>query len=156
AGNLTVNAGAVLISDHGLIVSSTFGSGRGGNVIIAATGAIATTTAGGVAASAPSIGNAGSISLSAREFSLFDGATISTEASVANGGDISINVGGIMSLRRSSITTSVEGALGNGGNIAIDPRFLILNQAVIQANAVGGNGGNISIVADQIVQSADS
>ena len=49
-----------------------------------------------------------------------------------------------------------KAALGGGGNITIDPQFVILNQSNILANAFGGPGGNITIVADNLISSAQS
>jgi large exoprotein involved in heme utilization and adhesion len=56
----------------------------------------------------------------------------------------------------SKITTSVKGETGNGGNITIDPQFVVLNQSSIIAQAIEGHGGNITISANQFLQSADS
>jgi len=50
----------------------------------------------------------------------------------------------------------VLGGNGNGGNIDIDPQFVVLNHGTIAADAQGGNGGNITIVADNYLASADS
>jgi hypothetical protein len=50
----------------------------------------------------------------------------------------------------------VHAAVGNGGNILIDPNFLILERSRIVAQAVEGHGGNITIVADNYLPSADS
>jgi large exoprotein involved in heme utilization and adhesion len=51
----------------------------------------------------------------------------------------------------SSITTSVQSGVGGGGNIAIDPQFLVLQRSQIIANAFGGPGGNIDIIAGQLI-----
>jgi hypothetical protein len=56
----------------------------------------------------------------------------------------------------SGVTTSVLGGTGNGGNIVIDPQFIVLNASTISANAVGGNGGNISILGGNLVMTPDS
>jgi large exoprotein involved in heme utilization and adhesion len=46
--------------------------------------------------------------------------------------------------------------LGTGGNILIHPEFVIVNKSSIIANAFGGPGGNITIIADNFIASADS
>ena len=61
-----------------------------------------------------------------------------------------------MYLHDSTITASVAGGAGNGGNIAIDPDFVVLNGGQIAADAVGGNGGNVSIVAGHFLATPDS
>src|SRR5207247_2964880 len=45
------------------------------------------------------------------------------------------------------ITTSVSSGVGNGGNIMIDPQSVVLQGSQILAQAFGGNGGNIRIIA---------
>ena len=47
-------------------------------------------------------------------------------------------------------------ALDNGGNINIDPRFLILNNASIVAQAVAGNGGQIELIAENYIADVNS
>jgi large exoprotein involved in heme utilization and adhesion len=81
---------------------------------------------------------------------------ISTEASTANGGNITLNVSDFLYLTNSQITTSVKGETGNGGNITIDPQFVILNHSSIIAQAVEGHGGDITINAGQYIASTDS
>src|SRR2546422_10501939 len=51
-------------------------------------------------------------------------------------------------LIKSQIITSVGSGQGKGGNITIDPRFVVLDNSQIRADAFGGPGGNVKIVAD--------
>jgi hypothetical protein len=83
-------------------------------------------------------------------------AQISTNSAVADGGNIDIQVTELVFVSESSITTSVGDGSGAGGNILIDPQFVVLNDARIQANAFGGPGGNIIIVATNFVASPGS
>ena len=46
--------------------------------------------------------------------------------------------------------------MDKGGDIYIDPIFVILNHSTIKANAWGGPGGNIDIIADYFILSPDS
>jgi large exoprotein involved in heme utilization and adhesion len=50
----------------------------------------------------------------------------------------------------------VAGGLGQGGNIMIDPQFVIVNNSSIIANAFGGPGGNITIIANNFLASTTS
>jgi large exoprotein involved in heme utilization and adhesion len=76
-------------------------------------------------------------------------ASITTEATLADGGNISITTtGSIVHLTDSEITTSVESGVGGGGNITIGSDNVILDDSRILANAFGGPGGNINITAD--------
>ena len=157
AGMVTVSAGTVTILDAAQITSSTTGQGRGGNVRVAA-GSTANLDGAGPQINATSTGTgpAGSITVSAPRLSLRNGASISTEARTANGGNITIGLGDLLYLQRSSIASSVNSAFGNGGNITVDPRLVVLDRSLIQANAVDGNGGNLLIQAQQLVPSAES
>jgi len=157
AGTVSVSAGMVTVQGGAQIASSTAGPGRGGDVGVSAGSAVRLSGPGPqITALSTRTGNAGSITVSASQVFLRDGASISTAAQSADGGNITIGPGDLLYLQRSAITTSVGGASGNGGNIAVDPRFVVLDRSVIQANAVGGNGGNVQVRADQLVQSAES
>ena len=157
AGNVIIQAGTLTLRNGGQLSSATAGSGHGGDVTVRAGSNILLTGPGSqITATSSGNGNAGSITVLAPQVSLRNGASISTQALSANGGNITISLRDLLYLQRGSITTSVNGALGNGGNISIDPRFVILDRSVIAANAVGGNGGNLLIRADQFVPSADS
>jgi large exoprotein involved in heme utilization and adhesion len=55
------------------------------------------------------------------------------------------------------ITTSVHSGIEDGGNMDItNPRFILLNQGQITAQAEAGQGGNIRIIAEQFISSPDS
>jgi filamentous hemagglutinin family protein len=151
AGGLTVQAGAT-------IASSSLGPGKGGDVTINAADIILTDPGATpqISANSRGTGDAGSITVTAVNLQMKNSATISTDAATANGGNINISVHDLMYLVDSQITTSVKGAFGNGGNIFIDPRLLVLQRSSIIAQAVRGHGGNITIIADQYLPSADS
>ena len=103
-----------------------------------------------------------------------DGAAIRSSAGQGTAGDIYLNAGPIdpvtleldkpaeitpgkrLVLRRSEISTNANDGAGPGGDIAIDPEFVILSQSAITATAEAGRGGNIVIVADEIIRDAES
>jgi filamentous hemagglutinin family protein len=155
-GDVKVTAGTLNIARNGNITASTSSPGAGGNVQVSA-GAISLSGPGGaIAASSGSTGRAGSLAISSPELEILDDARISTSAASANGGNISLSIGDLLYLRQGAITTSVNGTLGNGGNILVDPQRLVLDRSQIIAQAVGGNGGNITIQANNYLASADS
>jgi large exoprotein involved in heme utilization and adhesion len=78
---------------------------------------------------------------------------LTTESENAGGGGIHIETRDRLHLQDSKITTSVKGGTGQGGNIFIDPVFVILENSQIQANAHGGPGGNITLIADYLLRS---
>jgi large exoprotein involved in heme utilization and adhesion len=82
--------------------------------------------------------------------------TITTEALQANGGQIDIRVRDLIQMKDSTIATAVGGGDGDAGNIFIDPKFMVMDNSRIVADAIGGTGGNITIIAGHLFQSPDS
>lgn len=81
---------------------------------------------------------------------------MATEATVADGGDIRVLAQDTLRLQDSRITTAVRSGKGRGGNIFIDPEFVILERSQIVADAFGGPGGNIRVVAKGFITDAYS
>jgi filamentous hemagglutinin family protein len=166
AGDVTVFADSLELGGGARISSASYGqgpdAGNGGGVFINAgrivlTGRRPDGTPTGINAESSGPGLAGNIDIvAANALVLAGGAEIATSASEADGGNIALKVGRLLQLTDSRITTSVGSGFGNGGNIDIDPVFTVLNNSVIQANAYGGNGGNIRIVTDHLTASSDS
>lgn len=73
---------------------------------------------------------------------------VTTEAEQADGSNITLTVGSLVHLVNSEITATVKGGEGKGGNIVIDPEFVVLDHSQIRADAFGGPGGKVQIVAD--------
>ena len=147
----------VSISGHGSgLFTNAVGNGAGGNVTLEGT-RILLDAGGMISANSLGTGNAGNISIRAEDRFVMRDSSVSTQALLADGGNITIRAGEVVQLINSDITTSVGQGLGNGGNITIDPQFVILqNGSQILANAFGGNGGNINITAGLLLISPDS
>ena len=166
-GSVNINAtDTITISGAGSEIStSTFGDGNGGDILINAdndvyilNGGLVAADSGGTLAGQELSGSgfAGDITINAgNEIKLSQG-TISTRAVTADGGNITLMAPKLIYLEKSDITTSVESGTGGGGNIDIDPDFVILQQSNILANAFGGPGGNINIVAGNFIATPDS
>jgi hypothetical protein len=94
-------------------------------------------------------GNAGNIRIESGSTVLIEQSSVTTEASQASGGQITINAPDMIRFIDSPISTSVAGAAGdsNGGNISIDPDFVVLKGSQILAQAFAGNGGAIDVTA---------
>jgi filamentous hemagglutinin family protein len=142
----------------GIFSSAQIGQGDAGNISVSAK-TIELRNQGTISAfsGAHSRGTAGNIVI--RELDnlrLYGGSTIETEAIQADGGNIDVRARDLVFLGDSAITASVQSSTGKGGNITIDPTFVILDNSKIIANAFGGPGGNIRIVADQFIASPDS
>jgi large exoprotein involved in heme utilization and adhesion len=166
AGHLTVNAQGSITISGGSISSTTIGDGKGGDVVLSAAQNVNITNGGSISADSLALaatdatggvgGDTGSINITAGNSITFDGGTISTRAARADGGNIKLTAPNIVQLESSQITTSVESGVGGGGNITIDPQFVIVNNSSIIANAFGGPGGNITIIANEFLQSTTS
>jgi len=154
-GLVQLTANRIDLTGNAVIASGTAGSGAGGDVVLNA-GNVTLAPVSGISAVSTGAGNAGNIAVTAGDSLEMDGGYIRTRAVTSDGGNIAINAPNLVYLLNSEITTSVESGFGNGGNITIDPQFVILNNSRIVANAFGGNGGNILIVANNFVSSADS
>ena len=146
AGNIAIDAGSVSMR-AGTIDSTTRGAGAGGNIDIRSRD-VDLREGSFITAASEGTGNAGNITITAsRSFQSHD-SSVTTLATQADGGDIRFNVGSLLQLVDSRVTTSVQSGQGRGGNITIDPQAVILNRSEIRADAFGGPGGNVSIVAD--------
>jgi filamentous hemagglutinin family protein len=101
-----------------------------------------------VSAKSSGTGNAGSINIIAGDTLLMRNSTVSTEATLADGGNVMLIAPTRVHLIDSTLSTSVGTGQGKGGNISIDPEFVILDRSQIRADAFGGPGGSIGISAD--------
>lgn len=113
---------------------------------------------GNISTSASGLGNAGTVAVHALDsVKIEDHAAITTEAVAAGGGKIILEAGKLLYVSDAEMTTSVKDGTGSGGDITVgNSRFVILNQSAVRANAYEGAGGNIRIAAQQFIQSEDS
>ena len=142
------------------IFTTTAGSGPGGNITIQSRqiqlrdgGTISAASTGTAEATA------GSIDITFGNLLSLNGATITTDSTLADGGNITItSTGSLLHLVNSQITTSVQSGVGGGGNITLGTsghplQFVILDNGGIHADAFGGPGGNINIFANVMFSS---
>lgn len=183
-GTITVNGNQVQVNSGGLITAATTGLGEGGSININAAntfssnaGAVTTTASeasggdihitGGqsvtltngasISASSTGVGDAGNIHINAGQNYTSNQASVTTEAAQASGGNITIIATDTVRLTDSEINASVEGSSTTvGGNIIIDPNFVILQNSQILAQAIQGQGGNISITTNTFLPDANS
>ncbi|MEH1793437.1 beta strand repeat-containing protein [Nostoc sp.] len=164
AGNIIVNAGDAIgidgVGKNG-ISSGVFttlereAEGRGGNINLKA-GSLSLTNGGIVNASTSSKGNAGDITIDARDRILIEGvgttgfssgvfSTVNQDA-VGNGGNINLTTDSLF-LNRGGISSSSFGQ-GKAGDININSVSTTLdNKASIAAITNSGDGGNINLTA---------
>ncbi len=161
-GAINLSAKALTIQNGGMISASTTGTDTraiGGSIIVNATDQVTLTDGASITARSTGPADAGTISINAgKQLDVMGTGTtkslITTEAKLAQGGDIKIQAVDRVRVVNGEISTSVRGGAGSGGNITIDPKVVILQNSEVLAQAVGGKGGDISIttpvfVADQ-------
>jgi large exoprotein involved in heme utilization and adhesion len=148
AGNVTVKANTLSMDQGATISSRTSASGLGGNISITAAQSVSIGGSSTISGQSTGAGNAGSIIINAGAQFLSQNSSITTEAAQASGGNIVIQATDSIRLVNGQINTSVQGGPNtSGGNITLDPAVVTLQNSQIRAEAVQGQGGNISIIA---------
>ncbi len=145
--NLQQTSGAGSTVEFGAI-------GRGGNISIS-TGILSITNGAAVSATTFGQGNAGTVTVTAKDAVFIDGADINGIPSgifsrvgsggIGQGGKLTVNTGLFSITNRGELTASSEGQ-GDAGNLDVNARQLRLdNQGSIQAQTRLGQGGNITL-----------
>jgi large exoprotein involved in heme utilization and adhesion len=108
--------------------------------------------------SSNSTGNvaAGNITVNFSHWLTMDPSFISTTANTGNGGFITINGGELIYLQNSGFKTTVSGVNSNGGDIFTTADILVMDTGLIQANAIEGFGGNITLNLDSLIPSGNT
>ncbi|MEM7016647.1 MAG: CHAT domain-containing protein, partial [Pseudomonadota bacterium] len=173
------------ISDAATISTETTSTGAGGTINVQA-GSIDIETRGGLQSNSTAKGNGGTLQLSSESLNIqsggvlsvagtgsgtagdivldndsihFDNANITALSAQSGGGNVKIQTRGFSQFNDSEITARAEGELPEhaGGNISIrGPDTLILENTPLNASAVGGPGGNVTIQAGTFVRSGAS
>lgn len=177
-GNLTIETRRLLIQNGARIDASTFGVGRGGDVLVRASDSVeligaspdGEITSGiftqvGLGA-IPNSGDAGNLTIETRRLTALDGGQVSTATfSGGNGGTLTINASDSIQLNgaspaatltvgRSGIFVSAEpGATGDVGALNISTgRLTVENGSEISANNSGsGTGGTATLNTGQLI-----
>ena len=190
-GYITIETDRLNIRDGGVVSSATFGDGGpAGNIEVKASDLIelSGTSANGrfpsrLSTRSSGINNAGSLTITARQLSIRDGAEVNVSStSSGNAGNLQISADSInldrqaalrsetvsgqgniflrsqnLVLRRNSNITTNATSAANGGDIDINTKVIAaLENSSITANAIEGQGGNIRIDARGIFFSPDS
>jgi filamentous hemagglutinin family protein len=162
AGDITLNAtGAVSLDNSSDILNSVFSAavGNSGNINITA-GSLFVKNAARIRSQTSGRGNAGNITIVARDTVSFDGrdstdrfpsaAFASVEpGAVGDGGNINITTGSLSITNRAQLLSNTE-SIGNAGSIFVEARdqVSLSNSIIISEVSVEGgvgNGGDISI-----------
>ena len=164
AGNLTIAADAVSLTNGTLVQSSTSGIGNAGNILIQSNGSIDiigdnTKIESDIFETANGGGNAGNIFVQANGLvNIFNGEITSevlSKDATGKGGNISIT-GGSIRLDQNSLTrleTTTQG-IGDAGNIfleATSDNITIARSRITSDTFSAGNAGVISLVAKGLI-----
>ena len=184
AGNITITAQNLKVSEGTEITASTTSSGAAGDIIlrigdnlILTDSAITASTSpestgdGGsididpvvvdltnssIAVDSQGTGTGGDIKLVSETLNL-DNSEITAETQSTDGGNIDLDLQGILNFANDSSISATAGlaqSSGNGGNVEINADFIIANPTAnkhqITAQAFEGNGGNIKITTNAI------
>ncbi|MGL6337553.1 MAG: filamentous hemagglutinin N-terminal domain-containing protein, partial [Waterburya sp.] len=186
AGDINITTGNLDFTEGSVIIGTTFGQGNAGNINIKATGDVSfDLDFGGIHTNVGlqrddqkiegAVGNAGNIDISAKSFSLTNGARLVSKTSgQGNAGNVNINASETVLIEgkgtkpvtdedslfdttyvfQSGIfTQAIAKSMGNSGGININAREFILDDSAIIAadSSTIGNAGNIKINTSESV-----
>jgi large exoprotein involved in heme utilization and adhesion len=148
AGNITFQTHRTLLDDGTTVGSRSSGAGNGGTISMTAGQSLTMRDGSTISGQSTGSGNAGNILIRAGSQFLAQDAAVTTEATKASGGNITLQATDSIRLINSRLSTSVQGGpQTSGGNISIDPAVMTLQNSQILAQAVQGQGGTIGITA---------
>ncbi len=145
AGNIFIQAGEILLADDASLSVSTYGGGKGGHIVLKATGTVTLLADGnkplteieaGTLSQQTGAGEGGSVFIEAKNILLKDGAIIDIVArGKGNGGQMVLRAQDKISL------------VGTGGSAANSSKL----KAYAEMNSNGGNAGNVLLEAKEIL-----
>jgi large exoprotein involved in heme utilization and adhesion len=148
------------------------GAGNSGNINITA-GSLSVTNGALVSTSTLGKGNAGRVTINARDTVSFDGvgrpavdriegypssaSSVVAKKGIGNGGNVIIKTGSLFVTNGANVSVSSEG-LGNAGDLIVEARYLFLNnQGKLLGSTASDEGGNIDLrVRDLILMRQNS
>ncbi|WP_448268864.1 two-partner secretion domain-containing protein [Nostoc sp. DSM 114159] len=157
-GNITIDSGEFSLRDGAFLSASTSGEGNAGNVSVSAKNAISLAN-GGILSTvdAGGVGQGGNININATTLSLTDGAQLSASTSgEGNAGNVTVSAKNAVNLANGDILSIVDaGGVGNGGNININAttlsltdgaQLLTINRSASATQPAGrGDAGNVNV-----------
>ncbi|AFY45253.1 S-layer family protein [Nostoc sp. PCC 7107] len=178
AGDISVNANSLLVSNGAALISATFGSGSSGKVAIRTNhttvmGQSPGGTYSNISSTTFATGNAKTLTLDTAKLQILDGGAVAATTFFAgNGGNISINatesiqISGRSRNNNSSINSSTTRLIpqlrqrfglpdiltANAGNVSITtPNLTVTHGGTVSVTSQGsGNGGSLNITANTI------
>lgn len=149
-GNVTIaaTAGDVKVN-NGNIEASSNSPATGGDITVTAGQNAEFTNNTEVNALNTGTGDAGGILVEAGNTILVDNSTVNVQSAQGNAGDIKFDADFLIHVKNSLISGATGGGPETfGANIDFDPQWIIIENSQILANAFEGQGGNITLTAD--------
>ncbi|MBD1997867.1 filamentous hemagglutinin N-terminal domain-containing protein [Leptolyngbya sp. FACHB-541] len=161
-GDVIITTGSLSVSDRGRIITNAEGQGRAGNIRIQARDTVSFNGGDAVSTlDRDATGRGGDIGIAARSLTLLNGAQLSTSTrGRGDAGNVTVDardtvlLDGANRVSASAINTRVDaGAIGIGGQIEITADSVsLINGAQLATTTLGqGRAGNISINARERV-----
>ncbi len=155
-GNIQISTGTLKITDDASISASTLGQGRAGDIRVNAdrsifiSGTDRLAESSGLYSASRTDSPAGDIFVTTPRLTLNNRATLRTDSSTVNGGNINVNTDLLLLRRNSNIsaTAGLAQGAGNGGNINLFTNVIVAvakENSDITANAFSGSGGTVNI-----------
>ena len=154
AGNLSVKANTIEVSDDALISSSTLGTGEGGGLNIN-TDSLKLNNSAKILNTKNSTGNGGGLVIKANTFEVKDASIIFDNIGTGNGGDFIIKSADL-DVNNAIILNQLSSS-GKGGNLMVKAdNLLVRNGASINnLNSGTGIGGSLTVDAGNIILSGN-
>ena len=158
---LAMAPAAVTLSGDGSLSSRSTGSGPAGNVSLRTDGLLRVQDGARVEVSGDSTGDSGTLEATSA-IAILNGGQLLASTQAGEDGNIDLNIANVLLLRGDSLISAEAFNDANGGNVDISSPFIIAlfsegpNGNDIQASAIDGDGGRISIQANTLFNIAEN
>jgi filamentous hemagglutinin family protein len=149
AGTITVAAGALSIENGGQISAGTWGSGKGGDISVDASGRLTITGAAGLftgiaaQANSGSTGSGGAVGVTAGTLVVVDGGVISSATfGTKNAGTVTVSAGTLRVADAGEIYADSEaGSKGDAGKVIVKAGSLDIHDGLISSGLIAASMG---------------
>lgn len=158
---LAMAPAAVTLTGNGSLSSRSTGSGPAGNVFLQTGGLLRIQDGARVEVSGDSTGDSGTLDVTSA-IAILNGGQLLASTQAGEDGNINLNIANVLLLRGDSLISAEAFNDANGGNVDISSPFIIAlfsegpNGSDIQASAIDGDGGRISIQANTLFNIAEN
>ncbi|HEY9707857.1 MAG TPA: filamentous hemagglutinin N-terminal domain-containing protein, partial [Oculatellaceae cyanobacterium] len=167
AGNLTIDAGRLIMKDGANVLTTALVDGGGGNLTVRVSELAELSNGSILVTGTAGIGNAGNFAITAKQLKVLDGTALSTtpgNSSTGRGGNLTVTAESV-ELRGTPAGAAVPGGLfttslgaGDAGDLTVATGQLLVTEGaqISAASAGGGRGGNLTVTADSVELSGAS